>query len=696
MQKVIAAQVVFFLSSLVLYNQCLQAETSAKKEKDLEQEEIIEVKAKTPGKGRSGTFEQLKIRSGQNRFESRLTNVMRNQSGVQVNRFGAPGSFSTVSIRGAKAAQTNVYLDGIALNSALGGSVNLENIPVDILQSAELYRSYVPIHLNGVNIGGAVDLIPGFTQKNEDYLFLNSVAHSLYGGSLGLGYASPNQIHYAMFEGSTNEYTFLNDQGTRSINFADDVIETRENEDFSAFGYTGIFALKLNSNKFKILTDIHRKERGLPGVIGVPLEFVRLRNTRGLIKADYTTTFTDFALLKVYSGLSLAESRFTDPSQELGVGTKEQRRQSWRLEGGINPTLYLLSDKVTLNINLSDAHTRLYLNDESLADRNSLETGSAIAIQPNQWLGKLVISGKYNLIQDQPKEPLNSLILAEQNLNLKRFDVRSAQARLSFFIISIWHKLFRENQAKTKDPLELFTSAKYSERAPSLTETYGNGNLILPNPDLLEEKSTTYSLGFSGKLPCRKLTCKMNTEFYMSKASDLILLIQSTPRTSKAFNVSQSETMGFEASLEVSYQHYFSIRFKGNYTDAFDTGVIPFYNGKRLPFIPRFTAGIYAETGTKYLRFFANSNLQGKAYLDQFNQENKAITNRLQIDTGISYSFLRHRSATLTFIVRNITDQLNPDIFRYPLPGRYFEIQFKKKFLLKKSNKKTIGDKNEK
>ena len=188
----------------------------------------------------------------------------------------------------------------------------------------------------------------------------------------------------------------------------------------------------------------------------------------------------------------------------------------------------------------------------------------------------------------------------------------------------------------------------------------------------------------------------MNTEFYMSKASDLILLIQSTPRTSKAFNISQSETRGVEASLEVSYQHYFSIRFKGNYTDAFDTGVIPFYNGKRLPFIPRFTVGIYTETGTKYLRFFANSNLQGKVYLDQFNQENKAISNRLQIDTGISYSFLQHKSATLTFIVRNITNQLNPDIFRYPLPGRYFEIQFKKKFLLKKSNKKTKGDKNEK
>ena len=689
MQKMIAARVVFFLSSSVLYNQYLEAETSAKKDQDLEEEKIIQVKAKTPGKGRGGTFEQVKIRSGQNRFESRLTNVMRNQSGVQVNRFGAPGSFSTVSIRGAKAAQTNIYLDGIALNSALGGSVNLENIPIDLLQSAELYRSYVPIHLNGVNIGGAVDLIPGFTQKNEDYLFLNSVAHSLYGGSLGLGYASPSQIHYAMFEGSTNEYTFLNDQGTRSINFADDVIEARKNEDFSAFGYTGIFAPKLNSNKFKILTDIYRKERGLPGVIGVPLELVRLRNTRGLVKADYTTPLTDFSLLKVYSGLSLTESQFTDPANELGVGAREQRRWSWRIEGGINPSIFLFSEKLTLNMNLSNAFTRLHLNNSPLADRSSVEAGSSLEFKPTPWLGKLLLSGKYNRTLDQPKQPLNTFFLENQDLSLRTFDIKSGQARLSFYILKLLAKTLNKASASHTELLEIFTSARYSERAPSLTESYGNGNLLLPNPDLVPEQSTTYSAGLTGKLPCKKLSCKINAEFYQSTASELILLIQNSPRTSKAFNISDTETKGAEASFEISYEYYFSIRLQGTYTDAFDTGIIPFYNGKRLPFIPRFTADVYAETGTRYLRFFANSSFQGKTYLDQFNQEDKAISNRLQIDTGISYSFMQQKSAMLTFIVRNVTDQLNPDIFRYPLPGRYYEVQFKKKFLLKKSSKKT-------
>ena len=690
MKRLIATYVVFFLCTLVFYTRNLAAESSQETEDDVDNTDVtIQVTAKASTKGTSGMFEQVKISSGQNRFESRLTNVMRNQSGVQVNRFGAPGSFSTVSIRGAKAAQTNIYLDGIALNSALGGSVNLENIPVDILQSAELYRSYVPIHLNGVNIGGAVDLIPGFTQKNEDYLFLNSVAHSLYGGSLGLGYASPSQIHYAMFEGSTNEYTFLNDQGTRAINFADDVIKTRNNEDFTAFGYTGIFAPKLNSNKFKILTDIYRKERGLPGVIGVPLELVRLRNTRGLVKADFSIPLIDFSLLKVYSGLSLAESQFTDPGRELGVGAQEQRRWSWRLEGGINPSIFLFSEKLIFSMNLSNAFTRLHLSNSPLADRNSVETGSSLEFKPAPWLGKLLLSGKYNRTLDQPKQPLNTFFLENQDLSLRKFNIKSGQARLSFYIIELLTKAFNKTRASEYEPLEIFASARYSERAPSLTESYGNGNLLLPNPDLVPEQSTTYSVGFAGKLPCKKLSCKINTEFYKSTASELILLIQNSPRTSKAFNISDSETMGIEASFDISYQYYFTIKLTGTYTDAFDTGIIPFYNGKRLPFIPRFTTGIYAETGTKYLRFFANSDFQGKTYLDQFNQEDKAISNRIQIDTGISYSFMQRKSATLSFIVRNITDQLNPDIFRYPLPGRYFEVQFKKKFLLKKSNKKT-------
>ena len=49
---------------------------------------------------------------------------------VNVRRYGGLGSFSTLSIRGSTSEQVQVYLDGVLLNQALGGGVNLGNLPL--------------------------------------------------------------------------------------------------------------------------------------------------------------------------------------------------------------------------------------------------------------------------------------------------------------------------------------------------------------------------------------------------------------------------------------------------------------------------------------------------------------------------------------------------------------------------------------
>src|SRR6266508_4655886 len=63
-------------------------------------------------------------------FAGRVTSVpelLRDLVGVQVRGLG--GEYATVSIRGSTAEQVVVYLDGVPLNRALGGGVNLADLP---------------------------------------------------------------------------------------------------------------------------------------------------------------------------------------------------------------------------------------------------------------------------------------------------------------------------------------------------------------------------------------------------------------------------------------------------------------------------------------------------------------------------------------------------------------------------------------
>ena len=57
-----------------------------------------------------------------------LPELLRTTVGLQVKSLG--GEYATVSIRGSSAEQVVIYLDGVPLNRALGGGVNLADLPL--------------------------------------------------------------------------------------------------------------------------------------------------------------------------------------------------------------------------------------------------------------------------------------------------------------------------------------------------------------------------------------------------------------------------------------------------------------------------------------------------------------------------------------------------------------------------------------
>jgi len=87
------------------------------------------------------------------------TQVLSESVGVHVRRFGGPDQFSELSIRGASGQQVVILLDGVRLNSAQSGTVDLSSVPFELLERVEVRRGGGSVQYGSDAIGGVVNLV---------------------------------------------------------------------------------------------------------------------------------------------------------------------------------------------------------------------------------------------------------------------------------------------------------------------------------------------------------------------------------------------------------------------------------------------------------------------------------------------------------------------------------------------------------
>jgi vitamin B12 transporter len=88
-----------------------------------------------------------------------IEEIIGNSVGVQVRRFGGTGDRSEISIRGSSSNQVVILLDGVRLNSAQSGAVDLSTVPIDLIERIEISRGGGSAQTGSGAIGGVVNII---------------------------------------------------------------------------------------------------------------------------------------------------------------------------------------------------------------------------------------------------------------------------------------------------------------------------------------------------------------------------------------------------------------------------------------------------------------------------------------------------------------------------------------------------------
>jgi len=607
-------------------------------------------------------------------FADRVTSVpelLREAVGVQVLSLG--GDFATVSIRGSTAEQVMVYLDGVPLNRALGGSVNIADLPLGQIESIAIYRGFTPASLPASSIGGAI-LIE--TRRPDGK---NAASASASYGSFGTGEAiaswSGGSDRAAWSLGadsktSRGDFPYLDNNGT-DFSSTDEFLTRRANNDFRKDHFSGRLSVKTGERaRLAVSTDLLSSDQGVPGLGAAKSPVARFGSSRALFRTEleipgllgghllargaadytlYTESFSDSD--HVLSQAPETDNTIGSLGQEVGFVLVASRRQ------GIS----LLASHRRDTADLA-RHIPLEPSDLGTASRDDLTV--TLEDQVSLAGGRLVLSPSVR------RETYANRFAPGPATGSFPPSLAAGDARVT------GKAGFR---ALLNGTLTLKGNFGRFLRLPDFIELFGNRGSVLGNPSLVPESGRNFDFGISASRRAGPVLrrAQVEADIFETLSDDLINFVQNPQATVIAMNVGRARIRGIEIALDLAL----GPRFSGslNVTRQRSVNLSDDPNlGRELPFRPDDEVSAGAGLAIGPGRIVYAFTYVGPNFVDGENTASRALPGRYLHDLGYRLTLPRGLKAVLE--IKNLGDDRTYDVARYPLPGRSFDARLSWEF----------------
>lgn len=586
--------------------------------------------------------------------------------GIQSYKQGGLGSFQTVSIRGIAARNIIICVDGVPLNDASGGAVNLASIDLNQMERVEVYKGNVPAKLGVAGLGGAVNFVTRNAVKKGGRVLAAYGNHNTWEGSFQVAAPVTDSIMFASSfatRHSDNDYEYTNRNGTQ-YNDDDDYTAQRENAQYTdVSGNVQFRFLHRNGYFSTVSVTASRYEGGNPGREEQQTKVAKFVGESAMLRYGLESVgyFDDKIFL--YGGLSarfdknLSSSYY--PLDHIGYTNNEFLEYGAatykvvpEISADFTPTKSL-KGSVRMAGEWERAEARGVSKDWAL-DRFSLLTSGDLYYQIFKYTG-FGTEGAVHLLKDRLDGGTFVLPTGGRTLD----DAAEREATISGRLYT--------RLGSNEFPLTGEISMGRFYQQPALMELYGTFPGAISNPNLKREKATRFEASAQYTFPHKRTL--LRGSYYESHIEDGICWVIVLEHL-RADNIARSLVRGVELELNSSPAKFMDVVLRATFQKTKDRSKGP-YRDNLLPGEPE--QSYYAEAVLHLplqLDFTWTSQWRSVMYSDRANRMDQPAVATHRANLGYQ-PFVNTR---LAFSVDNITDEKYRNFYTpFPMPGREYK-----------------------
>ena len=588
-----------------------------------------------------------------------VADVIEQASSVQVRQSGGLGSFASASIRGASSSQVNVFLDGLLINSAHSGVVDLSQFSLESVERIEVYRGRVPAHLGQAAIGGAINIV---TRKEAGQApqQLTLGAGSYETRKLGLALNHQWQATSVLFTSehleSDNDYRFLNNQQTPD-DASDDVYERRTNADLRQdSAMLSVQHQVAEGLDLTMLVQGYDKKQGIPTVQNEADDQATLESDMLLFssKLDHWIR-PGFGLSYSFSGMRKTQL-YTDLLNQVDLEQDLEKTQTLTFDAKVKASLSLGASLISASLELRNEDVEL--DDQLLNKTENLDRQHWLLGLQNEWLSSsqewLVTASAQVIGQKGEFSVLNDSDLLESSSESEVFDSYSLGALWQ--INPLWQ--WRINLSR-------------DIRIPNLSERFGDNGFFQANDELKPETALNFDTGLSFK----RSDFEVGGSVFARDLDDAIVMVFSSQASGQAQNIASARIFGLELDAMLALTEEWNLRAHISQLDTEDTSNRRFSRGNSLPGKYEFSARAESRWLVAPFEFAVAYEHESGGYYDTANIA--PLPQKSQLHLNMKW---RSTNQEIELSVKNLGDQEIADFNRYPGPGRRLFVTYKHNF----------------
>ena len=626
---------------------------------------------------------------------SNVQDILAKTVGVTLRTSGGVGSSSRISVRGLEGKRIGFFIDELPMTEQTD-YLDINDIPVDMIDRIEIYKGVVPARFGGSSLGGAINIV--IREYPDKYADL-SYGYESFNTHKAQGVFKRNLKARGLVFGIGGGYTTSDNNYTFDSPYREGLRITRNHDKYRKYIVGGSFKAKkwwFDEVEFEpVVVKTYKEIQGIEyDIREAHSESLMAGLANKLTKDNFLTEGLNFDM---FSGVVLTQMNFID---------KATRRYEW--DGSSYPTPSRYGGEVGYNFpSDSDDQKLSFINKTNLEyiinERHSFNFNSVFSIAkgtPKDELKTLSLGKQVNFdsrmhswvsgVTYDLRSP-DDVFLNSLTVRYYQYTMHTQMAPL--FVPGKYDVDLQKNNWGVNNALRYRflpslmgkLSAGYEVRIPSENELLGDGISVVPSADLLPERNASTNIGLlfdlTGKHPTN---AQIEMNFFYMYLQDMIRYTAGLIGAQYQ-NFGEMRTLGveFEAKADVLPSLYAYVN--TTYQDLRDTrdyepaSTVPNPTKyKRMPNIPYLMANAGMEFHRENLfggsgqntRLFADVAFVEEYFYDfELTQlQKRRIPRSTTIDIGFEHSFLNNK-LFISGKLRNVTNEKTLSEFNRPLPG---------------------------